>query len=338
MSLIKSSSSSSGLCVSTNSLHARDTSLSFVPEAHSIAIVMGTYNGGMFLREQLDSIKAQTHKNWQLWVSDDGSQDDTPNILDYYASTWTQTKLRVLEGPHNGFAANFLSLICNPAVSANFYAYCDQDDIWHPDKLKRAIDWLAGISSEIPALYCARTEIVDHAGSSLGASQLFSRRVGFQNALTQNVGGGNTMVFNSAARCLLIEAAADVSVISHDWWTYLVVSGCGGEVFYDPHPCLKYRQHDRNIIGANHTLTAPLKSVRRMMDGTFKKWNSANLYALERLKHRLTRRNSDTLQIFSSARLQSFFPRMSGIYRSGVYRQTYRGNLGLVIATFFNKI
>ena len=329
-----------GLLTSLPKTH--DTSFPFGQEdltgAMSVAIVMGTYNGGTFLREQLDSIETQTHTNWCLWISDDGSQDDTLSILEKYTSTWTQKTLRVLEGPQNGFAANFLSLVCNPAISSDFYAYSDQDDIWHADKLKRAIAWLADIPSEIPALYCARTEIVDRAGSPLGVSQLFRRPVGFQNALTQNVGGGNTMVFNSAARSLLIEAAADINVISHDWWTYLVVSGCGGDVFYDNRPCLKYRQHDHNVIGANHTLTAPLKSVLRLMEGTFKKWNSANLRALERLNHRLTSRNKDILLLFSRARHQGLFRRIIGIYRSGVYRQTCRGNLGLVIATLFKRI
>ena len=75
--------------------------------------------------------------------------------------------------------------------------------------------------------------MLDAENNEFGFSPLFSKPPSFANAIVQNIGGGNTMVFNNALRALLREAGKDVSVISHDWWSYIVAAGCGGKIFYD---------------------------------------------------------------------------------------------------------
>jgi glycosyltransferase involved in cell wall biosynthesis len=305
---------------------------------NEIAILQCTMNGAAYLREQLNSFERQTCAHWKLWVSDDGSSDDTRAILEEYKSRWHEGRLHVVSGPRRGFAANFLSLACNVDISANYYAYSDQDDIWAPNKLALALEWLASVPREVPALYCGRTEIVDASGMHLGFSESFRRAPSFKNALTQNIGGGNTMVFNDAARNLLVEAGADVGVIAHDWWTYQVVSGCGGAVFYDKTPLLQYRQHQSNLIGANHTFLAPFFSIRRLLRGQFKAWNKANIQALSRLRTHLPVENRQVLDAFSSAREGGLVRRIAGIFKSGVYRQTFAGNLGLLVATLLKRI
>jgi glycosyltransferase involved in cell wall biosynthesis len=104
-----------------------------------VAILMGTKNGQRFLAEQLDSLIAQTHQNWVLIASDDGSTDDTLRILKAYQAKWPEGKLIIKEGPKRGFCTNFQSMACDPSIRADYYAFCDQDDVWLPTKLDVAL-------------------------------------------------------------------------------------------------------------------------------------------------------------------------------------------------------
>ena len=303
-----------------------------------VAILLCTYNGQRYLAEQLDSFQIQSHDNWEVWASDDGSEDDTHAILKAYQQKWPAGRLSIRFGPAKGFAANFLSLTCTSSIEADFYAYSDQDDCWEADKLERAVRWLETVSPNIPALYCSRTRLVDAKNHEIGLSPLFSKPPSFANALMQNIGGGNTMVFNDAARGLLREAAEDISVITHDWWAYQLVIGCGGNVFYDRYPSLRYRQHGRNLVGMNVTWAARFKRICMLWEGRFRKWNDNNITSLRKLQHKLTPENRETLERFINARQMSLIPRLIHLKRSGIYRQTLYGNLGLMIAAILGKM
>lgn len=309
-----------------------------VPPQASVAILMCTYRGESYLAEQLDSFAGQTHKNWRLWVSDDNSQDRSLEILKAYSAQWGLDSLKVLSGPQRGFVANFLSLTCAPDVDAEFFAWSDQDDIWQKNKLQVALDWLQSIPADVPALYCGRTQIVRSDGVVLGMSPKFGLPACFANALVQSIAGGNTMVFNRAARDLIREAGAEVDVPSHDWWLYQLVSGAAGQVCYDPQPLLQYRQHEKNVIGSNSGSVARLRRLRMLVKGRFAQWNDLNIHALELMRHRLAPEHLRTLDIFKAARGQWLPQRMLGIMRARLYRQTLMGNLGLYLATLLKKI
>lgn len=303
-----------------------------------VAILLCTYQGEKYLAAQLDSFAAQTYPNWKLWVSDDGSTDATANLLAAFAERCAPGQITVRAGPRRGFVTNFMSLLCHLSLQADYYALSDQDDIWHPDKLERAVKWLSQVPDTQPALYCTRTELIDEAGQSIGFSPLFTRPPAFGNALMQNVAGGNTMVMNNAARALLLEAGADIDVIAHDWWVYIVISACGGRVYYDPEPSLRYRQHGGNLIGANAGLGARLLRIRMLFQGHLKAWTNQHIRALEPMLPKLTPANRRIFDRFVSARQRSLLPRVIGIKRSGVYRQTPLGNLGLLAAAVSNRI
>jgi glycosyltransferase involved in cell wall biosynthesis len=306
--------------------------------APKVAILLCTYHGQRYLTEQLDSFASQVYPNWDVWASDDGSQDDTHAILENYRANWGE-RLSIHRGPEEGFSANFLSMICNAGIQSDYYAYSDQDDIWETDKLQHAMDWLLlSVPGNIPALYCSRTRLVDADNRDIGFSPLFSRLPSFANALVQNIGGGNTMVFNDATRSLLREAGEYIDVASHDWWTYMVVSGCGGRVFYDSYPSTRYRQHDGNVVGMNSSWAARFVRVRLLFQGRFRNWSDRNIRALQRLRSKLTPENRQILDRFATARNRWMLPRLIGIKRSGIYRQTVWGNLGLIAAAIFKKI
>lgn len=290
------------------------------------------------MAEQLDSFLSQSYRYWKVWASDDGSSDGTLALLDAYRDKLGGERLSVLRGPGQGFVANFLSLVCRDEVRSDYYAYADQDDIWLDDKLERAVRWLDSLPHDVPALYCTRTLFVDGENREIGVSALFSKPPEFANALVQSIGGGNTMVFNAAARALLIHAGTDVPAVSHDWWTYMVVSGCGGKVFYDPEPSLRYRQHGNNLVGMNTGSSARLERWRMLWGGRFRRWNDANLAALARLRERLTEENRQILNRFERARTLPSLPCLVALWRSGVHRQSLTDNLGLFLAFLFKKM
>jgi len=302
-----------------------------------VAVLLCSRNGERFLAEQIDSICAQTFTDWKIWASDDCSTDSTRDIFDWYGSK-CEEKLSLLCGPGLGFVANFLSLVCNDKIDAKYYAFSDQDDIWEPEKLARAVNWLETVSCQEPALYCSRTRLIDEDGHEIGLSPLFVKPPGFANSLTQNIGGGNTMVFNHAARNLLQQAGGLLDVVSHDWWAYIVVAGCGGRIYYDPLPSLRYRQHNTNLVGCNIGWEAKLVRLRLLWQGQFKEWNNRNLKALQGIQHLLTPQNRLILRHWEDLRQHGIFSRLVSLIRSGIYRQTLPGNLGLLFAVLFKRL
>jgi LmbE family N-acetylglucosaminyl deacetylase/glycosyltransferase involved in cell wall biosynthesis len=303
-----------------------------------VAILLCTLHGHLYLEEQLASIEAQTNVAWTVWVSDDGSDYRTHEILDRYRRRLARLQLTVQPGPAQGFATNFLALVCNSDIEADYFAYSDQDDIWAPDKLSRAVQSLAGIDAATPAIYCGRTLLVDEANRPLGLSRDFPRPPSFRNALVQNMCSGNTLVFNRAARALLVKAGSQVKIPAHDWWTYLLVTGCGGRVVYDPDPTVRYRQHESNLIGASLNWQGTVIRLRQVISARFSEWNRMNLMALQSMRESLTPEHQVIYDAYSHCRDPNPLTRLLSIYRSKVYRQTTLGNVGLFVAALLKKL
>lgn len=314
------------------------TNLARPPQASAqVAILMCTMNGAAYVAEQLQSITEQTHANWSLIVSDDGSTDATLDIVNRFAARHAQSVV-VREGPHQGACANFISLATDPAIKADYFAFSDQDDIWYANKLERALAWLGTVTPDVPAVYCGRTELIYEDGRSYGLSPLFTRPIAFGNAMIQSLGGGNTMAFNAAAKRLL-ETVGPLKVVLHDWWMYQLVSAVGGAVHYDPQPTLKYRQHGQNVIGSNRGWRAAFVRLRMIFKGRFSGWNATNIAALEQVPASLIKPgNKATLLLFAKARTAPLLQRLYYLWKSGVYRQTALGNVGLVVATALKRI
>jgi glycosyltransferase involved in cell wall biosynthesis len=303
-----------------------------------IAILLGTLNGAKFLPAQLASFTAQTHQDWRLFASDDGSRDETSEILSQFQNALGSPRVDIRNGPRQGFFANFLSLIRDPAIRADYFAYSDQDDIWEPEKFARALDWLQNVPSRVPALFGSRTCLIDKDGREFGLSPLFRREPAFRNALVQNIAGGNTMVFNAAAREYLMVGNVSLNLPGHDWWTYLVTTAVGGQVHYDPTPLVRYRVHPQNIMGSNAGLRNHSRRLHMIARGRFRYWIDLNIAALKPLRDRMTPQNRDLFDLFSEVRDRPFITRQIGFLKTGIYRQTPLGNLGLVFASLLNKL
>lgn len=303
-----------------------------------ICILMSTYNGERFLAEQLQSIEDQTHKNWRLVISDDGSSDNTLAIAKQFQSKWGNDRLEIRQGPQQGFCQNFLSMACDTTLCADLYGFSDQDDVWMADKLARAVAFFnSSNDSQLPRAYGSRTQIVDEALKPLGFSPEFTLPRSFRNALVQNISGGNTQVFNQTTK-QLFEQAGLQQVVSHDWWLYQIVKGAGGIFYYDPKPTLLYRQHSNAIVGANSSFRARIDRIFYVLNGRFKNWNDINYAALCNIRNLLTKDSQDILDIFGTFRGAHFKDRIRLLEVCGLYRQTWQGTLSLWLATIINKI
>jgi glycosyltransferase involved in cell wall biosynthesis len=299
----------------------------------SIAILLCTLNGARFLPGQLASFEGQDFTGWRLFASDDGSEDDTIALLTEFQNKHGPQRVTIRRGPAKGFVRNFLSLICDPELKSDYYALSDQDDMWDAHKLSRARSFLMNAPADVPSVYASRTRLIDDEGIEFGLSPLFRKPPHFRNALVQNVAGGNTIVFNEQTRSILMKAGPDVDVPVHDWWIYLTAAAVGGRIFYDPFPTVAYRIHANNLIGLNR-----IRNMRMLWKGRFKSWTDSNIRALERIHGLMLEENKQTFELFRRSRNLSLLPRVSGLLRSGVYRQTLLGNIGLCLAVLFRKI
>ncbi len=304
-----------------------------------VAVIVGYYNGASFIGEQLQSIIDQTHTDFHIFIFDDSSE--RAFSLDALClDQESLSKISVYQRSCNfGFVKNFLDALAGIPDDFQYIAFSDQDDIWYENKLEKGIAVLEKITHDEPALYCARTEITDaECVCTLGYSPLFDKKPSFSNALVQSIAGGNTMVFNKAAKELILATVKNTTVVSHDWWCYQVVTGAGGYVIYDPDPCLKYRQHGQNLFGTNSSWGARFKRLRWFLGGRFKEWIDINLAALSAHKYLLSTNNQNKLDVFIEARQSSLIKRLVLFRRVGIYRQTFLGNLSLFIGCVLNKV
>lgn len=306
-------------------------------KSESVAILLCTFHGERYLIDQLNSFDEQTHQDWRLYVSDDSNDHLTHDILRRFQQGRSKDKVAIRRGPLKGFATNFLTLVCDKTISADYYAFSDQDDRWECDKLARAIAWLRTIPDDMPAFYCSRTQLINAAGEKTALSFYFKKQPSFANALVQNIAGGNTIVFNNAARKLLLRAGM-VDVSAHDLWVYLVVTACGGKINYDKHPSIHYRQHENNVIGLKTGFIARFKSFHMLIKGRFRNNNDKYIAALSKIYPYMTESNQVTLNKFIDARNHSVIKRLFYLYRSGIYRQTLAGNVALAVAALLNRI
>lgn len=207
-----------------------------------VQVLLSTFNGERFVGALMDSLIHQDYPNVEILVRDDGSKDDTLSILSQYASF---DNVSILEGKNLGVPKSYFELIQISSPDAEYFAFCDQDDIWKEDKISRAVEALDTISPNVPSMYCSRYVMVDEKLNPIGLSSIPRRGVSFENALVQNVASGATIVINSVSRELLLQGPPK-SARMHDWWIYQVIVAFG-EVVYDVEPGILHRLHSSNV-------------------------------------------------------------------------------------------
>ncbi|MDR2929415.1 MAG: glycosyltransferase [Propionibacteriaceae bacterium] len=214
--------------------------------ARDVLILLSTHNGAAYLREQLASLRDQTvAERIHLMVRDDGSDDTTVSILTS-ADTGAMT-IQVDHGSPLGARDSFATLMRAAPPTFPVVMFCDQDDLWEPDKVEIARQVILDADPSRPTLSCGRSTIIDQTGHLVGVTEDAPTNLDFAHALFHNIAPGHTMAFNQALTRLSATTIGPYAVM-HDWWTYCVAAGLG-EVIFDSTPHARYRQHDHNEIG-----------------------------------------------------------------------------------------
>jgi len=253
-------------------------------EERTVQVALSTFNGEGYLDALVSSVLGQSHSDLRLLIRDDGSTDGTRELLAKYEDL---PSVRVTYGPNLGVVHSFFALLQHVDPDVAYVAFCDQDDVWKPDKIERAVAALHPLTSRgIPALYCSDQELVDEYLSPLRSYGKVHPRPAFENALVQNIAPGCTMAFNRPAYELVVKEFPR-HVRMHDWWVYQVISGLG-EVIYDRHATILYRQQPDNVVGGAATPAVRWsRRVRRFVEG--------------REAHRMTDQAAELLRIHGDA-------------------------------------
>lgn len=221
-------------------------------EKEKVQILMSTYNGERFLREQIDSLLKQTYQNIEILIRDDGSKDRTPEILKEYQQNYPNIQVYLEENA--GVNESFFELLRKS--DADYVAFCDQDDVWLEEKVQKAVEKLQGIRE--PALYCSNKILVDSNLNVIAENNHRKLRPGFENAVVECICTGCTSMMNRRLAERIKEHIPEHAII-HDWWCYLTASYLG-KVIYDDNAYIWYRQHGGNVIGASNGFFSQVKA------------------------------------------------------------------------------
>lgn len=222
-----------------------------------IAILMATYNGEKYLKEQIDSIVKQSNTDWTLFIHDDGSGDSTLNIIKEYSYLSSNIVLLEDEVKHRGAAQSFMWLLSQ--VEADYYMFCDQDDIWLSNKVSDSFDAIKKMErdcdKDTPLLVHSDLFVVDKNNKMLESSMWkisgiypkLSSKFNFF-FIYNNCFTGCTMLFNDSLKNKSLPMHP--MALMHDWWIGLnaIKYGCINSL---SNPAIRYRQHENNTVGAS---------------------------------------------------------------------------------------
>lgn len=219
-----------------------------------IHIMMATYNGQKYICEQIESILKQTYTEWKLFISDDGSTDQTKEMIKKYHDMYPE-KIFLVKS-RNGFhnAKDNFAYLFRVVPKAEYYAFCDQDDIWLIDKLDKMLHTIQKKKSK-NILLAYHDMLVGETLENVKQLSYFKytklnldNKYPLQQILLYNVIPGCSMIFNHELRKIIADIPNECFM--HDWWIVLVTLCCQGQVIFVDEALSVYRQHAMNEIGA----------------------------------------------------------------------------------------
>lgn len=231
--------------------------------SEKVEILLATYNGEKYISEQIDSIKQQSYGNWILSINDDGSSDNTVKILESIAKDDQRLILKSLDNKRHDAAGNFLALLVNS--EAPYIMFCDQDDVWHEDKIILEMDALKELEKkygkETPLLVFTDSHIVDKDLDLINPSFVSTlpfnpKTITLAQLMIDNVAQGCTMLINRPLVEKILSYQLPNIFGMHDYWA-MVLAAIFGQILFLPTSTMDYRQHELNVCGAaKSTLTA----------------------------------------------------------------------------------
>lgn len=266
-----------------------------------VAVLISTYNGEKYLREQLDSILHQTYKNIEIVIRDDGSKDGTVELVKEYQKNHENIILK--EGTNIGFIKSFFKLL--ELAEADYYAYCDQDDIWLENKIELAAQALNGADNAKPNMVFGNSDYYDENMNFMSEGEKH-RTFSFKNSLYECVAQGMTMTINHAAKEIIL-ANIPEKCLFHDWWTYMVCSGMGN-ILYNDETVVKYRRFQKNATAEGQSaLKVLLWRIEKLFtDNGMKDIRAQQLEYKKMFYDRMSDENKKILDIFVQEKYNFF--------------------------------
>lgn len=245
-------------------------------------ILLATYNGSKYIGEMIESIVSQDYQDWHLIVSDDQSTDNTREILDAYVEKFADKMTHYRSGCRFGNAQNHFMHLLSEFHDAPYIMFADQDDVWHPDKIRKTYQKMKETENDSAFAVMVHTDlrVVDQElncihPSFMRMSDISGTRVQTKQLLLQNVVTGCTMMLNRKAAEIAIQYQTDEKIAMHDWWIALLCSVCG-KIGYLNEATIDYRQHGTNSVGAKNVRSIKhicnqlkTRQFTRNMEGTY---------------------------------------------------------------------
>jgi len=309
----------------------------------SVAIAMATYNGSRYVARQLDSLFSQTTSDWILLIRDDGSTDDTVVIVKKYQEAHPRKIVVVEDGQKNlGPRDNFGRLI--GSAEADYLMFCDQDDVWLPDKIERTLTRMQKLEQtfgrDIPLLVHTDMTVADEDLRPIAASfwkyQKMDPKRGehFQRIFIGNVANGCTVMINRKLRKMALPIPQ--GAIMHDWWLALIAAAFG-KIDYINEQTVLYRVHSRNVVGASpwsiHYLFQKLMHIqdrRSLLESLVETGKQAEAF-LSRFGSLLTATNREKAHAYAVLVEQGPINKRYLVIRHGFLRSGFIRNLSLLL-------
>lgn len=257
-----------------------DTDIVYSRETmETVTVLMSSYNGEKYIKEQIDSILEQQNVNVELYIRDDGSTDSTIKILEEYSAKYENVSYYV--GDNKGSCGSFFELL-SKTYGSNYYALADQDDVWDKDKLSIAISKIKKEPNGIPILYYSNLHIVDEKLQYIRESHVKPMIAGAKYSYLSDVFvTGCTAVFNKELQDIAFKIKpTDFSM--HDTWLYMVAS-MFGKCIYDFDSHINYRQHGNNVVGTRKKRIS-CESLKRELKNYFDWENQPRLNCAEEIR------------------------------------------------------
>lgn len=234
-----------------------------------IAVLMSTYNGETYLKEQIDSILAQSGVEIELFIRDDGSRDGTVRIIEEYELLyknvhWINKDSVCNLGVKESFF-NALRYAYENYPEIKYFSFSDQDDVWLPQKLQVGITKISGSKNIKGALYYSNKIVVDDELHEIEKESI-SYYGDMLEIMWRSLASGCTFVFNRRLASYVLKYSTDLNCI-HDVWVYKLAKCMGSDVVFGMDAYILYRQHANNVCGETHLMDFSLKNIIR----TFKR-------------------------------------------------------------------
>lgn len=242
----------------------------------SVLVLLAAYNGESYIRPMIDSVLAQDHTDLRLIVSDDNSTDGTPSILAEYAAAYPDKITHYRSGKRFGNAQKHFMHLLEQFHDAPYIMFCDQDDVWHPNKISKTLALMKTIETDsaTPSMVHTDLRVVDGelreiAPSFCAHSAIDGHRLSLNQLLVQNVVTGCTMMINRRLAKMVCKRYDSEGMLMHDWWIALLASACGKVAFLNE-ATIDYRQHDKNSVGAKNVYS-PAYLLKRLRSNRMRK-------------------------------------------------------------------